>query len=167
MMRALAGVGILVAVASWGCSETAPSTSQVQSFGATLSLPAAAPQPLVAPGFSPAGNVTMTITTTVDHDNNITAGTATFSGNLSGFSGVSSVTSAHVNSGAVGVTGPVVIDLLIQPGQVNFDVNGSARLDATVPIDVGVAQQILKNHSQFYFQIDTAAFPSGILRGQF
>ena len=136
MKRAFAGVAILVAFISWGCGATAPSTSQVQSFGAALSAPTAAPLPLLAPGFAPAGNVTMTITTTVDHDNTITAGTATFSGNLSGFSGVSSVTSAHVNSGAAGVTGPVVIDLLIQPGQVNFDLNGAARLNATVPIDL-------------------------------
>jgi len=165
MLRKYAGMAILAALVSWGCSDTAPSTSQVQSFGAPLSVPAASPAGAL--GFTPTGNVTMTITTTVDHENRITAGTATFSGNLAGFSGVSSVTSAHVNSGAVGVTGPVVIDLLIQPGQVNFDLNGSAPLSATVPISASVAQQILTNPAGFYFQVDSAAFPNGILRGQF
>jgi len=165
MLRRFAGLPILVALLAYACTDQAPSTAQVNSFGAPLTTPSAAPL-LDLAGFNPAGNVTMTLTTTVDHDNNITAATAAFSGNLSGLPLGTSLTSAHVNSGVSGTTGPVVIDLQIQSGQVTF-VNGSASLSATVPVSPSTAQQIIANPASFYFQADTAVFPNGILRGQF
>jgi len=166
MLRTFAGFAILAAVVSAGCGDTRPSTSAVNSFGAPLSLSSAAPLVQVL-GFSPSGNVTMMLTTTTNHENDITAGTATFTGNLSGFSAVSQITSAHVNSGAAGTTGPVVIDLQIQNGQVNTDLNGAASFSATVPVSASTASAILANPAGYYFEVDTAAFPAGLLRGQF
>ena len=118
MRISFVGLAIVAAMSTWGCDQI-PAASQVQSFQAPLALPTSAPLAAAA-GLNPTGVVTMTLTTTVDKDKNITAATATFSGNFSGFPIGSSLTSAHVNSGAAGVTGPVVIDLGIQPGQVNF-----------------------------------------------
>jgi hypothetical protein len=167
MLRKFAGFAILAAaVSAVACGDQRPSTSAVNSFGAPLSLSSAAPLVDIL-GFNPGGNVTMMLTTTTDHESDITSGTATFSGNLSGFPAGSSITSAHVNNGAAGTTGPVVIDLQIQDGQVVFGLGGASSLSATVPVSATTASAILANPQNYYFEVDTAAFPTGLLRGQF
>src|SRR5579871_4793518 len=98
MRISFVGLAVVAAMFTWGCDQV-PAASQVQSFSAPLSLPTSAPL-AAAVGLNPVGTVTMTLTTTVDKDKNITAATGTFNGNFSGFPIGSSLTSAHVNSGA-------------------------------------------------------------------
>ena len=92
------------------CSSTSPSVTHNSSFIAPLSAVQA--QPLIANSpVMPQGNMTMVLSLTVDDDARVTAASGTFTGTFSGFPAISSLSGAHVNSGAAGVNGPVVIDL--------------------------------------------------------
>lgn len=66
------------------------------------------------------------------------------------------LTLAHIHSGAAGVNGPVVVDLLVLPSGQRACVNA----------DPAVLGQIVANPAGFYVNLHTDAFPSGVLRGQ-
>lgn len=116
-------------------------------------------------GRAPSGTIEMLLDVKVDTSNNIHAATATFKGCFEGFPAGSSITSAHVNAGAMGSAGAVVLDLGLKRGQVTF-ADGTASFITTVPVSPSLANQIILDTSAFYFQVDTAS-ATGALQGQF
>ena len=114
---------------------------------------------------APSGTLEMLLDVQVDTWNNIQAAFATFQACFAGFPRGSSLTSAHVNAGALGSGGPIVIDLGLEPEEVMFP-EGTGSFTITVPISSTLASQIISNTSAFYFQVDTARM-SGALQGQF
>ena len=100
----------------------------------------------------------------VGSSNNIRAALATLRASFSGFPLGSSLTSAHINAGAIGRPGPIVIDLHLTRGQVMFP-DGTASFTTTVAVAPPVAQKIIADASSFYFEADTALNP-GIIQGQ-
>jgi hypothetical protein len=101
----------------------------------------------------------------VDTLNVIQSALGTFKATFTGFPHGSSLSSAHINAGAIGSKGPVVLDLGLEPGQVTFP-DGTGSFVVTVPIPSPLANQFISDTSAFYFQADTAHMPAA-LQGQF
>jgi len=72
--------------------------------------------------------------------------------------GIAAPTAAHIHSGPGGVSGPVVIGF--SPTFTDGVASGSAVADAAT------LAQIVAHPESFYFNVHTASFPSGALRGQ-
>ncbi|HYS41603.1 MAG TPA: CHRD domain-containing protein [Pseudonocardiaceae bacterium] len=72
---------------------------------------------------------------------------------------------AHIHSGAAGTNGPVVVPFFAAATTAGLPptINGVA---GSVPGDPAVLAQIRKTPSQFYFNMHTATFPAGVVRGQ-
>jgi hypothetical protein len=170
MLRRFAAFAILLpALVAWGCTEdespVQPTSTSSAAFFAPLNAPQVQPVGIAGPN-TPAGSMSMTLQVTTDSVGNIQTAAGIFNGSFTGFPQGSSLTSAHVNSGAAGTIGPIVIDLGILPGQVLFP-NGFGSFITTIAVAPAVAAQILANPSGFYFEADTAQAPAGAVRGQF
>jgi hypothetical protein len=173
--RPYAVLAIVLPVFAWACSDsdhvTQPTSSTFTSFFAQLAPSQVQVGGPVAPG-TPSGAMTMTLNLSMNGSNDIQTATGNFSGSFDSFQGLM-VTSAHVNSGAAGTIGPIVIDLGITrpgfptgPNPREFP-TGFSPFNVTVPVSPAVAAHILANPSGFYFEADTALSPSGAVRGQF
>ena len=73
-------------------------------------------------------------------------------------SGIDTVTLTHIHRGAVGVSGPPVVDFV--PG-------GLGSLSKCVLADSAVIDEIAANPAGFYFNVHTTAFGAGAVRGNF
>lgn len=69
-------------------------------------------------------------------------------------------TAAHIHPGRRNQTGPPVVPLT-QPSS-----GDPGAASGCVTIDPALAQAILKNPHKYYFNVHTAAFPDGAVRGQ-
>jgi hypothetical protein len=158
-------LGVLVS----GCgssSPSAPTTPTNPTFTANLS-PANESPAIVGAEASGSGTATVTIVTTKDAAGNVTAAQATFVVNLSGFPAGTPINIAHIHNAPAGVNGGIVVNSNITAGQ-NVLANGSGTFTAAgltiTPVDV--ANQILANPANFYFNVHSTANPGGVARGQ-
>jgi hypothetical protein len=101
----------------------------------------------------------------LDGNNDIEEGVATFKASFTGFPSGSRLAGAHINAGAPGTPGPIVVDLPLQPGQVSLP-DGAGSLITTVAMSSELTQQFIADASRFYFQVDTVR-ARGVLQGQF
>jgi len=72
---------------------------------------------------------------------------------------------AHIHSGAAGTNGPVVVPFFAAatPAGLPPTINGVA---GSVTADPAVLTMIRQHPSAFYFNMHTASFPAGVVRGQ-
>jgi hypothetical protein len=110
------------------------------------------------------GTLEVLLDVKVDDLNVIQSALGTFKASFTGFPHGSSLSSAHINAGAIGARGPVVVDLGLEPGQVTLT-DGTGSFLVTVPIPPPLANQFITDASAFYFQVDMARMP-GALQGQ-
>ncbi len=146
MLKSLrtAAVAVLVAGAS-------ASAAQAQtSFVSFLNGAQEAPTPRVTPAFGN-GTVLMNAARTQITIN------LTFQGLLA------PLTIAHIHNGAVGISGPVIIDIrnLITT---TADGSGGSIMNAVLNIDMAQANVLLSGNG--YFNLHTTQFPAGEIRGQ-
>jgi hypothetical protein len=110
------------------------------------------------------GSATITFDATRDASNNITAANVTVVANLQGFPSGSTITVAHIHTGAAGVAGPVLVPLVPPAGSVTLT-NGAGSFTQSQNIDGPTATNILNNPAGFYFNVHTALNPGGVIRG--
>ena len=158
--------GVLVS----GCgssSSTAPTTPTNPTFTANL-LPSNEVPAIVGAEAAGSGTATVTIVTTKDSAGNVTAATATFVVNMSGFPAGTTISNAHIHAAASGVNGAVVVPSGITNGANVVAANGTVTFTAAgltvTPVDV--ANQILANPAGFYFNVHSTLNPGGVVRGQ-
>jgi hypothetical protein len=163
----------VVAVFAAGCSKDSPTTPAVDDthvqFKATL-LPAnEAPTPiLTGPEAGASGVATIDFNLTKDSSGAITAANANFRVDVTGFPATTSITAAHIHTGASGVAGGVLVSANVAPGEVTLT-NGAttfSRLNITAGLTPAVAQSIINNPAGFYFKVHTQANVGGVMRGQ-
>jgi hypothetical protein len=155
----------VVAIACGEKSPAQPSTPGAPTFTATL-LPANETTPVAAAEQSGSGTVTITFNLTRDANQAITAATATFVTNLTGFPAGTGVTAAHIHPGAAGVPGPAQISLGLASGEVVL-ANGSGTFTkSNINLTADQANNIMNNPAGFYFNVHSAASPGGFARGQ-
>jgi hypothetical protein len=156
-----------LAVGAAACgSSTSPSTATVPTFNASLS-PGNETTTVVGPETSGSGTMTIKFNLTKDSAGNVTAATADFNGTFTGFPAGTTLTGAHIHTGASGVPGSIVVPLPLSSGEVVFSNGGGTLTKTGVAISpVDLATQIMNNPAGYYFNIHTATNPGGVARGQ-
>ena len=168
MTRASFLTAVLASLAvGCGSSATAPTPTAPPkpTFSATLLASNEVP-PITGPESSASGSATITFDVTRDAANAITGATATVVANLTGFPAGSTITVAHIHTGAAGVGGGVLVPLIPAAGSVTLT-NGAGSFTQTSPsIDGPTATSIINNPAGFYFNVHTALNGGGVMRGQ-
>ena len=171
-MSRLSLLAIALSVLAIGCSDDSPAPTTPTPpanrfvFLATMAASQEVP-PITNAESGAAGQATVTMNVTRDASNNITAATVDVSSTYTGFPAGASLTLAHIHTGASGVAGGVVVPMVPAAGEVTFP-NGTGSFVRTgFPVTaVDVANQIIANPGNFYFNVHTALNPGGAARGQ-
>jgi hypothetical protein len=145
-------------------TPTGPTTSTV-TFQATL-LPANETPAITNAENTASGNVTITFHVTKDTGGNITATTADFSATIAGLPAGSTVTMAHIHTGAVGVAGPILVNTNTASGDVPLTNGAGTLTKSTINVPADQATGIIANPAGFYFNIHSALNGAGFMRGQ-
>ncbi len=161
-----ASLALVLALIAVGCgsSSTAPTQPANPVFTQTL-LPANETPPITSPDpeSSATGTATVTFVTAKDASGNITSATATAVVTLSGFPAGSTITLAHIHTGAAGVAGGVLIPF--PPGTIT-PANGTFTWTASPAPTADQVNSILANPAGFYFNVHTALHGGGVMRAQ-
>ncbi len=151
-----------------GCSSDSPSSpsgATKPTFTADI-RPSNEVPPVSNAESSGSGNVTVTFDTTTNASGAITAASATFVVNATGFPPNTPINAAHIHPGAAGVNGGVLLSTALAAGEVTL-ANGSGSFTKVVStVDPAVAQNIINNPAGFYFNIHSTLNPGGVARGQ-
>jgi hypothetical protein len=155
------------------CDDDGPTDPTDETITFTAQLSPANEVPAVTNAES-TGSGTATIVFDVDRDSagTITAATANFQVNLTGFPAGTPLTMAHIHTGAAGVNGGILVDTGLVPNEVtlttgagNFTKNGIGN-SGTNGLTVAEAQDIINNPAGFYFNVHSVLNPGGMARGQ-
>ena len=163
-------VSVLLAalVLAAGCSDsnTAPAADADRpQFVANL-LPSSEVPPVTNAESAASGAATIDFNLTKDGAGAITAATVDFRVELSGFPSTTTITAAHIHTGAAGVNGAVLVSAQVSSGQVPLT-NGVATFSRTgLSVTAANAQAIINNPAGFYFNVHTTLNPGGVIRGQ-
>jgi len=167
MSKMAPAIALLVCFATIGCDDNPTSPDDDDDFTLTAQLsPANEVPPVTNADASGSGTVTIELDVTRNSAGTITAATADFDVSLSGFVPGTSVSMAHIHSGAAGVNGPVEVDTGVTVGQVVL-ANGTGTFSRDgVTVTPEDAQNLVTGTSGFYFNVHTVLTPSGAVRGQ-
>ena len=168
-MKTSALLAIVLSVFVSACGDDpapAPSTvNQPPRFSATLS-PANEVPAVTNAEATASGTATITLNTTKDTAGNITAATADFSVTLSGLPAGTSITAAHIHTGAAGVAGGVLVNPGLTAGEVVVTNGSGSFTKMSVNVTVEQANNIIANPAGFYFNVHSALNGGGLMRGQ-
>jgi hypothetical protein len=165
MKRLTIFLAALVIAAGCGDSDTAPPDDSLAQFRAQLQTSNEVP-PITSSEAPATGTAFVDLVLTRDSAGGITSATANFRFDVSGFPGTSTITNAHVHTGAAGVNGGIVINPTFVAGEVPLT-NGTGTFQRlNIPVTAANAQAIINNPAGFYFNIHSAAHPAGVMRGQ-
>jgi hypothetical protein len=167
-MKHAAVLTIALALLATGCGSDSPSTptAVVPTFTAALSTANENP-PISNAEAGASGNSTITFNITRDASNNITAATATFVVNLSGFPAGTPINIAHIHQAPAGTNGAVVVSTTLAAGEVTLANGSGSFTKSNIPVvPVDLATQILNNPAGFYFNAHSTLNPGGVVRGQ-
>jgi hypothetical protein len=147
-------------------SPTAPSNAPLV-FVADLRAASEVP-PVTGAESTATGTATVTLTPTRDSSNAITGGTFEFAFTLTGLTPTSSITLAHIHTGAAGVNGGFVVNSGLSAGTSIPTPAGSASFQRAglTPDAPATVSAIVANPAGFYFNVHTSSNPGGVARGQ-
>jgi hypothetical protein len=162
----IAVLGLITCLGLAACNDKSP-TSPSDTVKLTAQLSPANEVPPVANGeASGSGTVTVTMHLTRDGAGTITAATADFDVAMTGFPANTPLTMAHIHTGAVGVSGPVLVNTGLSSGEVTLATGAGSFSKNGVSVPAATAQDILANPAGFYFNVHTLLNPTGVARGQ-
>ena len=160
---------VILASLAVGCGSSAtaptPTTPPKPTFSAQLLASNEVP-PISGAESGVSGSATITFDVTRDAANVITGGTATVVATLSGFPAGSTITVAHIHTGAAGVSGGVLVGLVPPAGSVTLTNGAGSFTQTSAAIDGPTATSIINNPAGFYFNVHTALNSGGVIRGQ-
>jgi CHRD domain len=167
MTRASVLTAVLASLAiGCGSSATAPTPTPPPDprFSAQLQTSNEVP-PIGNAEQVASGSATLTFVTTKDAAGAVTGANVTVVATLTGFPAGSTITVAHIHTGASGVAGGVLVPLIPPAGSVTLT-NGGGSFTQSQSIDGPTATSIINNPAGFYFNVHTALNPGGVMRGQ-
>ena len=169
-LSVLAVLFSMVGVACGSKTATAPSTTNPSTVKFTASLLPSNEVPAITNAdASGRGTATVTLNLTRDAAGAITAATADFNMDLTGFPAGTTLTAAHIHPGAAGVSGSALINMGLGAGEivlVNGSQSGILKSGLTTNLTAAVAQDIITNPSTYYFNVHTTINTGGAARGQ-
>jgi hypothetical protein len=150
-----------------GCDDdsTAPSNLPIV-LTANLS-PANEVPPIANAENTGSGAVQVTFNVTRDANGAITAGTADFHFQLSGFPSSTTISLAHIHPGAAGVNGGVLVNTGLVATNPVTQTNGVMSFTASgISVPAATLQAIVNNPAGYYFNVHSPTNPGGVARGQ-
>src|SRR6186713_2373544 len=164
---AVAPLALTVAILGVACDDNNPTTPDNSVTLTAQLLPANEVPPVTDAEASGSGTVTIRFDVTRDSAGAITAATANFTVNLTGFPGTTQIILAHIHGpGAAGTTAPVKIDTGITAGQITLT-GGAASFTRNgitgAPADV---TDMINNPASYYFNVHSQLHGQGVIRGQ-
>jgi len=167
-MNRLLGIAALVSAlalsAACNDSPTEPGDETIR-FTAQLS-PANEVPPVTNAEVSGSGTVTIDFNINRNSSGTITSATADFQVTLNGFPAPTPLTMAHIHGGASGAIGDILVNTGLAPGEVSL-ANGSGSVTKTnVSVTANIAQDIISNPANYYFNVHSPLNPAGMARGQ-
>jgi hypothetical protein len=153
---------------SVGCddNDTTSPSSQPAVFS-TILRPANEVPPIANAEANGVGAAQITLQLTRSGAGPISAATADFYFQMSGFPGNTSVVGAHIHPGVPGVNGPVIVSTGLSATAPLVATSGTGEFRATgIDVAPALAQQIIDNPGGFYFNIHSPLNPGGFARGQ-
>jgi CHRD domain-containing protein len=151
-----------------GCddNDTTSPSGQPAVFS-TILRPANEVPPIANAEANGVGAAQITLQLTRSAGGAISAATADFYFQMSGFPGNTSVVGAHIHPGPAGVNGPVIVNTGLSAAAPLVATNGTNEFRATgIEVAPALAQQIIDNPGGFYFNIHSPLNPGGFARGQ-
>ena len=171
-MRKIGSFALLLALAlvPVACDDddnpAAPSAPPTQ-YTLTASLsPANEVPPVTTADAGASGTVTVTMTVTRDTAGAITGGSANFTVNLAGFPANTTLTGAHIHSGAAGTNGGVQVNTGLTNGEVVLANGSGSFTKSNASVSAANANSLVTGASGFYFNVHTQLNPGGAVRGQ-
>jgi hypothetical protein len=156
-------LAVALAAMAVGCGDSSTSPAVVNPTFTAQLLPANETSAIVGGEGTSSGTATITFVTTKDAAGNITSANATAVVNMQGFPAGSTITNAHIHTGAAGVAGQVLVPF--PPGSVTLT-GGAGSFTTTTAVGGSDATNIINNPAGFYFNVHTAANAGGVMRGQ-
>jgi hypothetical protein len=165
----VAAVAILGA-ACGSSSPSSPSNTLPNTINFTAALSAANEVPPVTNADTNArGTARVTFNLTRDGAGTLTAATANFAFDLSGFPNGTNIILSHIHEGGPAVSGGVKVNSGLTAANAINLANGSVTNQTFSNIamtDLGLVQQIIDNPNGYYFNVHSALNPGGAVRGQ-
>jgi hypothetical protein len=147
-------------------NPTSPSPSNTLVFRANMTSAQEVP-PVTNAEAGSSGTATMTFTVTRDGSNTITGGTVVFNFTVSGLTPTSSITLAHIHTGASGVAGGILVNTgLSAAAAISTPAGSGSFTSSSVTVEAATINSIVANPAGFYFNVHTSLNPSGVVRGQ-
>jgi len=168
-MKPVSAFVIALSLLVAGCGKDSstpntPSSSTNPIFVANLS-PANEVPPVTNAESTVSGTATITLNTTRDSAGNVTSASATFAVTLGGFPAGSAINVAHIHEGASTCACPVVVNTTLAAGQVTLTNNLASFTKDNIPVTAEVANRIIANPGNFYFNVHSTLNPGGVARG--
>ena len=167
---AIAAIGVLLAAgcssssSSTSPSSTGPGTSNVR-FTAALK-PSEETPPITNAESTGTGTATIDFVLTRDASGTVTNVAVNFQVTVSNLPSTAVVNIAHIHTGALGVSGGVLVNTTTVPGEVVLT-NGAGSFSRNgISLAAATAQSIIDNPAGFYFNVHTTLNPGGVMRGQ-
>jgi hypothetical protein len=158
-------IAALVLVAGCGDSDTAPADDNRPQFTASL-LPSNEVPPITSSEASGSGTAVIHLNLTRDAAGAITAATADFTVEMSGFPATTAINIAHIHIGTAGNNGVIVVNTGLTAGEVTLTNGVGTFTKNGIPVTAANAQAILNNPAGYYFNAHSTAHPGGVIRGQ-
>jgi hypothetical protein len=168
-MNRWALIALVSCVLAAGCDDNdSPTTASSLPLVFTASLSPANEVPPVSNAESGGrGAAQVTFEVTRDSSNAITAGTATFHFQLTGFPGGTTAVAAHIHSAPAGVNGPIVVDTGLTAAAGLSLPSGTGEFTSTrLNVMPATIQAIVDNPAAYYFNVHSPLNPGGFTRGQ-
>lgn len=97
---------------------------------------------------------------------NVTSGKASFDVTLSFCPATTQITLAHIHQGSASLNGPVKVDTGLVPAQAITFGAGATIKKMDIDVEPAVADDLIKNPGNYYFNVHSAAHGGGVVRGQ-
>jgi len=173
-MNRLAVLAIVLTTFAAGCGSktpTTPSTNPNQVKFTAAILPSNEVPAITDAEASGKGTANITFNLTKDAAGAITAVTADFALDVSGFPAGTPITAAHIHQGASGINGGILVNMGLGAGEIVLANGSQTGIVKTGQTNGGTftpaqAQDMINNPGNYYFNIHSVAHSGGVARAQ-
>lgn len=170
-MKRFAALALALGLIAVACNKktdtpTAPNTAQTVFIFNATGLPSNELPAITDAESTGKALAGFTLTVTRDGAGVITGGKGDFGVTVSGFPSTTTFTIMHIHEGNSTTNGPIRVNSGLTSGEVTLLSGGAQVNKLGIDVSAALAQAIINDPSQFYFNIHTVAHGGGVARGQ-